>query len=65
MERTMEQRVNIKFCVKLQKSPNETLQTLKTVYGKSTMSKSNVFKLYKRFSEGRKDVTMMKGKVLP
>jgi hypothetical protein len=40
----MEQRVNEKFCVKLQKSPIETLETLKTVYGESTMNKCNVFK---------------------
>jgi hypothetical protein len=29
---------------------------LKTVYGESTMSKSNVFKWHKRFREGRDDV---------
>jgi hypothetical protein len=43
MERTTDQRLNVKFCVKLQKSPNETLEMLKTVYGEYTMSKSNVF----------------------
>jgi hypothetical protein len=40
----MKQRVNVKFCVKLQKSQSETLEMLKTVYGESAMSKSNVFK---------------------
>jgi hypothetical protein len=44
MERTMEQRVNLKFCVKLQKSPSERLEMLKKAYGGSTMSKSNDFK---------------------
>jgi hypothetical protein len=29
----MERRVNVNFCVKLQKSPSETLEMLKTVYG--------------------------------
>jgi hypothetical protein len=56
MEHTMEQRVNVKFCVKLQKSLSETLEMLKTVYGESAMSKSNSFKWHKRFREGREDV---------
>jgi hypothetical protein len=51
----MEQRVNVKFCVKLQKFASETLEMLKTVY-ESTMSKSNVFKWHIRFREGREDV---------
>jgi hypothetical protein len=42
MERMMEQRVNVKLCVKLQKSPSEMLEMLQTVHGESTMSKSNV-----------------------
>jgi hypothetical protein len=29
---------------------------LKTVYGETTMSKSNAFKWHKRFREGREDV---------
>jgi hypothetical protein len=37
----MEQRVNVKFCVKLQRSPSETLQMLKTIYGDSIMRKRN------------------------
>jgi hypothetical protein len=35
MEHTMGQTVNVNFCVKLQKSPNETLEIVKTVYGES------------------------------
>jgi hypothetical protein len=42
--RMIEQRVNLNFCVKLQKSPSETLQMLKTVYDESTESNSNVVK---------------------
>jgi hypothetical protein len=42
MEDKEEQRMNVKFCVKLKKSPSETLEMLKTVYGESAMSKSNV-----------------------
>jgi hypothetical protein len=48
--------VNVKFCVKLQKSQSETLEMLKTVYRESTMSKSNAFKWHKRFREGRENV---------
>jgi hypothetical protein len=46
----------VNFCVKLQKSPSETLDVLKAVYGESIMSKSNVFKWHKRFREGSEDV---------
>jgi hypothetical protein len=56
MDRTMEQTLNVKFSVKLQKLPNETLEMLKTVYSESTVSKSNVFKWNKCFREGREDV---------
>jgi hypothetical protein len=38
----MEQKGNVNFCVKLQKSPSETLDVLKAVYGESTIIKSNV-----------------------
>jgi hypothetical protein len=31
----MEERVNMNFCVKLQKSPSETLEILKIIYGES------------------------------
>jgi hypothetical protein len=52
----MEQRVNVKFCVKLQKSTSDNLDMLNTVYCESTMSDSNVFKWHKHFREGREDV---------
>jgi hypothetical protein len=35
MEHIMAQRVNVNFCAKLQESPSETLEMLKTVYGES------------------------------
>jgi hypothetical protein len=56
MDHMMELIVNVKFCVKLHKSPGETLEMLKTVYDESTMSKCNVFKWHKHFREGREDV---------
>lgn len=39
----MEQRVNVKFCVKLWKLPSEVSEMLKAVYGESTVSESNVY----------------------
>jgi hypothetical protein len=43
---------DLKFCVKLLKSPSEKLEMLGTVYGASTVGKSNVFNWHKRFREG-------------
>ncbi|XP_029672795.1 protein GVQW3-like [Formica exsecta] len=57
MEGTLEQRANIKFCVKLEKSPTKTLQMIQQAYGDSAMHKSNVMKWYKRFREGREKIT--------
>ena len=53
---TIEQRINIKFCVKLGKTATETLKMLRDVYGDSSMSRTRVFELHKRFVEGREDV---------
>ncbi|XP_077971313.1 protein GVQW3-like [Styela clava] len=53
---TTEQRINIKFCVKLGKTATETLQMLRDVYGDSSMSRTRVFEWHKRFVEGREDV---------
>jgi hypothetical protein len=52
----MQHRVNVKFCVKLQKSPSETLKMIKTFSDESAMSKSNVLKWHKHFREGREGV---------
>jgi hypothetical protein len=56
MERTMEQRVNVKFCARLQKSPSETSEMLKTLFDESAVSKSSVSRCHKRFREGTGDV---------
>ena len=53
---TIEQRINIKFCVKLRKTAAESLKMLCDVYGDSSMSRTRVFEWHKRFVEGRKDV---------
>ena len=45
----MEQRINLKFLVKLSKSPTECFKLLKEVYGKDVTSKPRVFEWHKRF----------------
>jgi hypothetical protein len=52
----IEQRVNIKFCVKLGKTPTETYEMLQTVYGGEALSRSSsVFGWFERFKDGRED----------
>ena len=53
---TIEQRNNIKFCVKLGKTATETLKMLRGVYGDSSMFRTRVFEWNTRFVEGREDV---------
>jgi hypothetical protein len=48
-----EQRINLKFCVKVGKRPAETLALLTLAYGEYAMKKSSVFERYNRFKEGR------------
>lgn len=52
----VEQRVNMKFLVKLGKSATETYTLLKEVYGDECLSRSQVFEWYKKFKEGREDI---------
>jgi len=51
-----EQRVNIKFLVKLKKSGTENFQLLTEAYGEDCMSRARVFGWHKPFSEGRGSV---------
>ena len=52
----VEERINLKFLVKLRKSPTECFTLLKEVYGKDVMSRPRVFKWHKRFKSGREEV---------
>lgn len=52
----IEQRINLKFLVKLKKSATECYQLLKEVFGDNTMSRTCVFEWHRRFSEGREEV---------
>lgn len=46
MERKLEQRYAVKFCVKLRKSPTETFDMIRTAYGNDAMCRSRLFKLH-------------------
>jgi len=52
----VEQRVNIKFLTKLEKSATETYNLLTEVYGDQCLSGTQVFELFKKFKGGRKYV---------
>ena len=53
---TTKQRINLKFLVRLGKTPSDALGMLQEVYGDGTMSRSRVFEWHKRFKEGCEDV---------
>ncbi|KAJ8936703.1 hypothetical protein NQ318_002445 [Aromia moschata] len=48
----MEQRVNLKFLVKLGKTFTEAYAMLKEVYGNERLSRTQIFQWFKRFKEG-------------
>ena len=51
----MEQRTNIKFCIKLEKNFAETYELMKKVYGDDCMSRTQVYTCFTRFKNGRDD----------
>jgi hypothetical protein len=55
-DKILEQRINIKFCVKFGKRVSETLALLTVAYGEYAMKKSSVFEWHRLFKEGREDV---------
>ena len=55
-DKNLEQRINIKFCVKIGKSANEMSALLTVAYVEYAMKISNVFEWHRRFKEGREDV---------
>ncbi|XP_060833661.1 protein GVQW3-like [Rhopalosiphum padi] len=52
----IQQRINLKFLVKLGKSATESFNLLTEVYGDSVLSRPRVFEWHKRFREGREEV---------
>ena len=55
-ERNFEQLCAIKFCVKLGETGIETFNKLTQAYGEHALSRSQVFKWYKAFSERRESI---------
>ena len=55
-ERNFEQRCAINFCVKLGVTGIETFNKLKQAYGDHGLTRSQMFKWYKAFSEGRESI---------
>jgi len=56
MSEEQEQRVCIKFCVKLGRNDAETFEMLRTAFGEQCLSRACIFKWHKRFKEGRDSV---------
>lgn len=55
MQRSLEQRYAIKFCVKLNKTYTETHGLLKEAYGDQVLSRAQVNLWHRAFKEGRED----------
>ena len=55
-DKNLEQRINIKFCVKIGKSASETLPLLTVAYGEYAMKELSVFEWHRWFKEGREGV---------
>jgi len=55
-DKNLEQRINIKFCVKIGNSASETLALLTVTYDECAVKKSSVFEWHRLFKEGREDV---------
>jgi hypothetical protein len=53
MDVQVEQRVYIRFCVKMGKTATETLQLLRDAYGDEALSRARVFEWHRRFVSGR------------
>ncbi|UYV61607.1 hypothetical protein LAZ67_1005527 [Cordylochernes scorpioides] len=52
----MDQRTCIKFCLKNEIKCADAFRMLTVAYGEATLDRSNVYRWYKMFSEGREDV---------
>jgi len=55
-ERNFEQQCAMKFSVKLGETGIETFNKLKQAYGEHALSRSQVFKWFKAFSDGRESI---------
>jgi len=57
MQRSIEQRFAIKFCVKPGKSPVKTFCTINTAFGDGSLSERQVFRWHTAFLNGREVVS--------
>ena len=55
-KRKLEQRCAIKFCAKLNENATETYEKLRRAYGEKALSRTQVFRWYKAFLDGRESV---------
>ena len=58
---SVEQRINLKFLVRLRKTPAEALKLLQEVYGDDTMSRTRLFECHKRFKREERRWKMITG----
>ncbi|KAG5341362.1 GVQW3 protein, partial [Acromyrmex heyeri] len=55
-QKNVDQKMCIKFCVKNKIKCADAFRMLTVAYGEATLDRSNVYRWYKMFSEGREDV---------
>ena len=60
MQKNLEQRYAIKFCVRLKKTKQEAYGILKEAYGDEQMSQASFYRWFNRFSEGNEQVDARK-----
>ena len=53
---SLDQRINLRFLVKLKKTPTESLKMLQEAYGDQAMSRARVFEWHRIFREGEEGV---------
>jgi hypothetical protein len=53
MDKNLEERINIKFCVMIGETANETLALLALAYGEYSMKESSVHEWHRWLQEGR------------
>ena len=53
---SVEHRINLKFLVRLGKTPTEALKLLQEIYGDDTMSRTHLFEWHRRFKGGREEL---------
>ena len=53
---SVKQRINLKFLVRLEKTPTEALKLLQEVYGDDTISRTRLFEWHRRFKEEREEM---------